>query len=112
MIPHFYESYGAHLLTSERHQSYKNDEKNSMFKELLKYYGVDPKQVLHTGDSASDILGAKREGIVTCWINRNNKTWEHEIKPDYIIESLYEIEEILLAFQRPCSLINMESSSC
>lgn len=66
-----------------------------MFKELLKFYDIDPKQVLHIGDSASDIIGANREGITTCWINRDHRAWEHDIKPDYIIESLNEIEEIL-----------------
>ncbi|SEN30448.1 HAD-hyrolase-like [Paenibacillus sophorae] len=96
MIPYFYERYGVHLFTSERHQSYKNDNRNTMFKELLKFYRTNPKQVLHVGDSASDVLGANREGIVTCWINRNKRMWEHEVKPDYIVESLDEIEEMLV----------------
>ncbi|MFD1774311.1 HAD family hydrolase [Paenibacillus rhizophilus] len=95
MIPNFYERYGVHLFTSEQHQSYKNDDRNTMFKELLKFYRIAPKQVLHVGDSASDILGASREGIVTCWINRNNRAWEYGVKPDYIIESLNEMEDIL-----------------
>jgi len=97
MVPNFYERYGLHLFTSEQYQSYKNDDSNIMFKELLKFYDIEPKKVLHVGDSTSDIIGANREGIVTCWINRNKSTWEHEVRPDYIIESLNEIEEILLA---------------
>lgn len=97
MIPYFYESYGVHLFTSERHQSYKNDDKNTMFKELLKFYRINPKHVLHIGDSVSDILGATREGIVTCWINRSNRVWEYDVKPDFVVESLTEIEEILMA---------------
>lgn len=96
MIPNFYQKYNAHLFTSERYQSYKNDELNSMFKELLKFYNVDAGQVLHIGDSASDIVGANREGIITCWINRDQKIWEHDVKPDYVIESLSEVGKILL----------------
>ncbi|AIQ13027.1 hypothetical protein PDUR_14715 [Paenibacillus durus] len=63
---------------------------------MLKFYRTNPKQVLHVGDSASDVLGASREGIVTCWINRNNRVWEHDVKPDYIVQSLNEIEELLM----------------
>ncbi|MDF2924777.1 MAG: hypothetical protein K0R57_3691, partial [Paenibacillaceae bacterium] len=95
MIFGFYEQYGVRLFTSERHQSYKNDHKNTMFKELLQFYGVQPGQVIHIGDSASDVLGADREGIITCWINRDNRTWQHEVKPDYIIESLDQLDDIL-----------------
>lgn len=94
MVPNFYERYGLQVFTSEQYQSYKNDERNIMFKELLRFYGTNPKQIIHIGDSTSDIIGANREGIVTCWINRNNIVWEHEIKPDYIVKSLDEIEEI------------------
>lgn len=95
MIPSFYKTYGIHLFTSERYQSYKNDERNNMFKALQEFYAVDPEQIIHIGDSVSDIHGAHREGIITCWLNRNNKSWEHEEKPDYIIKSLSEIKDIL-----------------
>ncbi|WP_410511503.1 HAD family hydrolase [Paenibacillus sp. BR2-3] len=95
MIPDISATYGAQLFTSEQYQSYKNDDRNIMFKEVLKSYNVHPKQVLHIGDSASDVLGANREGISTCWINRNKRTWDHEIQPDFIVESLNKIEEIL-----------------
>lgn len=100
MLPDFHERYGMKLFISEQYHSYKNDEKNMMFKELLKFYNIDPRKVLHIGDSASDIIGANREGIITCWINRDHRVWEHDIKPDYMIESLNEIEEILLEGER------------
>lgn len=95
MISGFYEQYGVKLFTSEQHRSYKNDGSNTMFKELLRHYGVGPDQVVHIGDSVSDVFGASREGIRSCWLNRNNRTWQHEVKPDYVITRLDELEELL-----------------
>lgn len=95
MLPSFYTNYGIHMFSSEQFQSYKNDENNIMFKEMLKFYNADPSKVLHIGDSVSDIVGANREGITTCWLNRNKRTWEHQVKPDYVIESLNDLEGIL-----------------
>lgn len=37
MIPRFYTDYGIQAFISEHYQSYKNDGKNTMFKELLKF---------------------------------------------------------------------------
>ncbi len=91
MIPRFYMDYGINIFTSERYKSYKNDEDNTMFKEMLKFYNIDPKKVIHIGDSVSDVLGAKRENITACWLNRNKKIWDHEVKPDFVIESLNDL---------------------
>lgn len=95
MIPGFYTNYGMQAFISEHYHSYKNDDQNTMFKEIINFYNIDPKKVIHIGDSVSDVAGAKREGIVTCWLNRGNKTWDHEIKPDIVIESLTDLETIL-----------------
>ncbi|WP_152669206.1 HAD family hydrolase [Paenibacillus sp. DMB20] len=73
MIARFYTDYGIHTFISEQYQSYKNDDKNTMFKELLKFYNADPRKVIHIGDSISDVVGAKREGIIACWLNRDKK---------------------------------------
>lgn len=95
MIPMFYADYGIHMFTSERYKSYKNDDGNIMFKEMLKLYNIAPEKVVHIGDSVSDIVGAKREGIIACWLNRSKKSWEHEVKPDFVVETLDDLEEIL-----------------
>lgn len=95
MVPRFYTDYRIDIFTSERYQSYKNDDKNTMFKELLTFYNVVPTKVIHIGDSAADVVGAKREGIVACWLNRDKKAWEHELQPDLVIESLHDLEGIL-----------------
>lgn len=95
MLPRFYEEYGIHMFNSEQYHSYKNDENNTMFKQLLKSYNADPSKVIHIGDSFSDVAGAKREGITACWLNRDKKTWEYELKPDFEIESLRDLDDIL-----------------
>lgn len=95
MMPDFYRSYGARLFTSEQCLSYKNDRGNKIFKDLIRYYQVPPGDILHIGDSKSDVLGAKREGIAACWLNRTGQTWEHEQKPDYKVGSFAELAGIL-----------------
>lgn len=95
MLPNFYEQYGILLFASEEYKSYKNDSSNQMFKEIISHYGVTPNQIIHIGDTISDVLGAKREGIIACWLNRTNETWTESIKPDYTITNLNELKEIL-----------------
>lgn len=83
------------VFISEEIRSYKNDPGSKIFKEVINNYSVKPSKILHIGDSASDIIGANRVGIKTCWINRANVEWNHDIKPDYIIKSLEEVLEII-----------------
>ena len=57
--------------------------------------GFDPSRAMMVGDSlTSDILGGKNAGIATCWINLTGKS-HGEIVPDYEIESLAQLEELL-----------------
>ncbi|MBR2568236.1 MAG: HAD family hydrolase [Paenibacillus sp.] len=95
MIPRFHEAYGIPIFISEHYQSYKNDADNAMFKQLLDRYQVDPSKVIHIGDSVADVVGAKREGITACWLNRNKRSWDHKVAPDLVIQSLEELEGIL-----------------
>lgn len=97
MLPEFYKRYPITLFTSEAYQSYKNDSHNRMFAGVTAHYGVEPGQIIHIGDSVSDVLGAARAGIRSCWINRDQHTWNHEVKPDFSVESLDEFYELLLS---------------
>jgi FMN phosphatase YigB (HAD superfamily) len=45
-------------------------------------------------DTSSDIIGASRVGIKTCWINREDSVWKHDIQPDYTIKSLNDVVNI------------------
>lgn len=83
------------VFISEDIGAYKNDKKGRMFEKVLKHYQIEPESVLHIGDSTSDIIGANRAGIKSCWINRDRLTWNHEIKPDMTIHSLLEIADFI-----------------
>jgi 2-haloacid dehalogenase len=58
--------------------------------------GFDPRKAMIVGDSlTSDILGGINAGIATCWVNPDHKPGKPEIKPDYEIESIAQLEELL-----------------
>lgn len=67
-----------------------------MFSELPDFYGVQPQNIVHIGDSPADVLGAKRCGIKACWINRDGAAWEHKVRPDMTVSRLDEIRFDLL----------------
>ncbi len=84
------------VFTSETLKSYKLDPKNRFFSCILDYYNVEPHEIIHIGDSASDILGAHNVGINTCWLNRTDKTWVYDVKPDMEINTLSQAVSILM----------------
>ena len=58
--------------------------------------GFDPKECLMVGDSLpSDILGGKRAGLRTVWVNPQHKTAPEGRKPDYEIENLADLPALL-----------------
>lgn len=83
------------VFISEEYMSYKNDSESKIFKKVLEHYKVEPKKILHIGDSSSDILGANSVGITTCWINRHNYKWRYEVEPMYKVNSLAEVLKLL-----------------
>lgn len=57
----------------------------------------DSTQALIVGDSlSSDICGGKNMGIATCWINPNHKMPPEHLVPDYQIESITLLEQLLI----------------
>lgn len=58
--------------------------------------GFDPAKAMIVGDSlSSDILGGKNAGISTCWVNPKHKPRKAALQPDYEIESLAQLENLL-----------------
>ena len=58
--------------------------------------GFDPQKAMIVGDSlTSDILGGIHAGIRTCWVNPNHNSGREDIRPDYEIEALSQLEDIL-----------------
>jgi 2-haloalkanoic acid dehalogenase type II len=72
-------------------KSYKESISGDFFRQVVERTGVQPGEILHVGDSRSDVLGAHRIGAVSCWLNREHRSWRHEIRPDYEIHSLLEL---------------------
>lgn len=66
------------------------------FEECLKRSRLKNEDVLFIGDSLeADMFGAHNSGIATCWYNPNNKLHNRDLKIGYIIESLYQLKDIL-----------------
>lgn len=60
--------------------------------------GFDPQKAMMVGDSlTSDILGGINAGIKTCWVNPTHAPARADIQPDYEIENLSQLEEVLNA---------------
>jgi 2-haloacid dehalogenase len=58
--------------------------------------GFDPEKAMMVGDSlTSDIQGGINAGIPTCWVNTFGKKNTTDIRPDYEISSLTELETLL-----------------
>ena len=58
----------------------------------------DPKKAMIVGDSlTSDIQGGINAGIATCWVNPNHLPGREDIRPDYEIEALPQLEALLEA---------------
>lgn len=58
--------------------------------------GFDPAKAIIVGDSlTSDIRGGIQAGIATCWVNPTHAPHPEDICPDYEIEALSQLENLL-----------------
>ena len=56
----------------------------------------DKSKAIMVGDSlTSDILGGQNAGIATCWVNPDHKPGRADIRVDYEIESITQLEALL-----------------
>ena len=63
--------------------------------------GYAPEKALMVGDSlSSDILGGINAGLPTCWVNPCHKPHPENITPDYQIEGLSQLPELLQKVNR------------
>ena len=79
-----------HIFTSEHMGGYKGSLSGDLFRGVVEHYGMAPESIVHIGDSYFDVLGAGRTGLISCWLNRFDKPWEHEVKPHRVVTSLTE----------------------
>jgi 2-haloalkanoic acid dehalogenase type II len=88
------------LFTSEAARAYKQDPGGRLFARAFAALGAEAGEVLHVGDMAADVLGARRAGCAVAWLNRGRKHSRPRalpalVEPDYEIESLAELPAIL-----------------
>ena len=58
--------------------------------------GFDLGKAMIVGDSLSSyILGGIRAGMKTCWLNPDGKLCREDIRPDYEIQALHQLEALL-----------------
>lgn len=84
-----------HIFTSEQVGWYKANGDGRFFDTIVRHYGLRSNNILHIGDGRSEVLGAKKAGLATCWLNRTKSTWSHEDEPDFEVASLLEATAIL-----------------
>ena len=80
---------------SDDEKSYKGDKNGRFFHSVLSRLDAEPSEIIHIGDSIADIYGAQKAGITSCWINRNQRSWNCAHKPDYTIKDLNELVDLL-----------------
>ena len=62
--------------------------------------GFEKAKAIIVGDSlTSDILGGQNAGIATCWVNPHHKPRREDIRVDYEIEALSQLEELLTGLE-------------
>lgn len=68
-----------------------------IFHHAARLLQLQPSECLYAGDSyASDIVGAKASGMLTCWLKRGQLvTPDERARADFVISSLEQLGEIL-----------------
>lgn len=70
--------------------------REEFFSHALLKTGTEKEKVLMIGDSlSSDVVGAKNFGLAACWFNPFNQENLSAVLPDYEIENLTELLDIL-----------------
>jgi 2-haloalkanoic acid dehalogenase type II len=83
------------VFTSERSRSYKISPEGRVFREAFAGLGVEPHEVVHVGDSRSDVVGARRAGATPLWLARDGRPWQHGGAPPMVARDLDEAAGII-----------------
>ncbi|QEH32440.1 Pyrimidine 5'-nucleotidase YjjG [Aquisphaera giovannonii] len=68
----------------------------AIFRRALAWAGAEPAEALFVGDDpATDVAGASRIGMRTCWVRRGRDYPDGLPRPDATIETLLELPEVL-----------------
>lgn len=87
-------NYFKFILSLESFGVYKPDSNGYALLEENIPYNKD--EVLFVSSNKWDIVGAQKFGFQTAWVNRNFSDFEYiEVKPDFELQSLYSIKDLL-----------------
>lgn len=87
--------YIVHLFSSEE-IGHPKPEKKFFDACMARLPGVKREETVVIGDSlTADIAGGKENGMKTIWFNYNKEAMPKNLAPDYTVESLSEIQNIL-----------------
>jgi len=79
-------------ICSETVRAYKVDPSGRFFEAVLSLLGRRPGEVAHVGDGESDVVGAKRAGLVSVWVSRDRRRWSREdVSPDVVVADFAEL---------------------
>lgn len=68
--------------------------------------GFDKSKAIIVGDSlTSDMLGGQNAGIATCWVNPHHKERREDIRVDFEIGALRQLEELLANLEKENLLV-------
>ncbi|MEK5476444.1 HAD family hydrolase [Paenibacillus sp. FSL R5-0407] len=72
---------------------------STIFRHAVERLGVEPEDSLMVGDKlTTDICGGMSVGMTTVWVNRDGKSRTDEIVPDYEIQHLSQLHDIIAKF--------------
>ncbi|UWS41890.1 HAD hydrolase-like protein [Riemerella anatipestifer] len=70
-------------------------DKEYYFKEIMKKYSISSKNFIVVGDNLlSEIIVAKKLGMTSVLFDSKQQFNNHEIRPDYVVNSLEKIPKI------------------
>jgi len=66
---------------------------SSIFKLAIDNFKIEPQEILFVGDNLSlDVVGSKKVGMKSAWVNRERRIISKDIEPDY---ELYSLDDLL-----------------
>lgn len=67
--------------------------RKAIFDVAVEWTGVPRHQVLHVGDDVeTDVLGARRAGLRSAWVNRRGESWPaEEAPPEFLVSDLQSL---------------------
>ena len=66
--------------------------KSGEYQLAIDNFKIEPQEILFVGDNFSlDVVGAKKVGMKSAWVNREGKTISKDIESDYELSSLDDL---------------------